>query len=87
LRLRRSMVAVSRSYRSEFATSDVYGLLQTELNEIASSYVLAGGYEYITPVINTSDYDRQQRICRVDVDVAFTDIIERFAFNFIVNRV
>jgi hypothetical protein len=87
LRLRRSMVAVSRNYRSEFATSDVYGLLQTELNEIATSYVLAGGYEYITPVINTSDYDRQQRICRVDVDVAFTDIIERFAFNFIVNRV
>lgn len=87
LRLRRSMVSVSRSYRSEFANSDVYGLLQTELNEIASSYVLAGGYEYITPVINTSDYDRQQRICRVDVDVAFTDIIERFAFNFIVNRV
>jgi hypothetical protein len=87
LRLRRSMVAASRSYRSEFATSDVYGLLQTELNEIAASYVMAGGYEYITPVINTSDYDRQQRICRVDVDVAFTDIIERFAFNFIVNRV
>lgn len=86
LRLQRAMLAVSRNYRSEFASSEVYGLLQTELNNVASTFVLGGGYEYITPTINTSDYDRQQHICRVDVSVAFTDIIERFAFNFIVNR-
>lgn len=86
LKVKREMERASRNYRSEFATTDVYGQLQLELNNIASKWVLGGGFQYINPVINTSTYDRQQRICRVNVDVAFTDIIERFVFDFVVNR-
>ena len=86
LKVKREMERASRNYRSEFASNEVVGQLQQELNNIAAKWVLGGGFEYITPVINTSEYDRQQRICRVNVDLAFTDIMERFVFDFVVNR-
>jgi len=86
LKVKREMEKISRNYRSEFASTDIYNQLQSELTQCASKWVLAGGFDYISPVINTSTYDRQQRIARVNVDVAFTDIIERFVFDFVVNR-
>lgn len=86
LKLKREMEAASRNYRMEFSTDDNMGLLQQDLNNIANNKVLAGGYEYISPVVSASAYDKQQKICRVKVDLAFTDIMERFVFEFVVNR-
>ena len=33
-----------------------------------------------------SDYDRQQKIARVKLDIQFTGIIERFFIDWIINR-
>ena len=86
LKLKRQMEQTARNYRMEFSTDDIRGHLQEALNNIANNKVLAGGYDYISPVVSASAYDRQQKICRVKVDLAFTDIMERFVFEFVVNR-
>ena len=86
LKLKRQMEKAARLYKMEWATTDTYSLLQTDLNNIAQNKVLAGGYEYISPVVSASTYDRQQKICRVKVDLAFVETIERFVFEFVVNR-
>jgi len=86
LKLKRQMEQEARNYRMEFSTDDIRGHLQEALNNIANNKVLAGGYEYISPVVSASAYDRQQKICRVKVDLAFIDIMERFVFEFVVNR-
>jgi len=86
LKLKRQMEQTARNYRMEFSTDDIRGHLQEALNTIANNKVLAGGYEYISPIVSASAYDRQQKICRIKVDLAFTDIMERFVFEFVVNR-
>jgi len=86
LKLKRQMEQTARNYRMEFSTDDIRGHLQEALNNIANNKVLAGGYDYISPVVSASAYDRQQKICRIKVDLAFTDIMERFVFEFVVNR-
>ena len=86
LKLKRQMEQTARNYRMEFSTDDIRGHLQEALNTIANNKVLAGGYDYISPVVSASAYDRQQKICRIKVDLAFTDIMERFVFEFVVNR-
>jgi hypothetical protein len=86
LKLKRQMERASRIYRMEFAGADNIGLLQQDLNRIAGDKVLGGGFDYITPIVSQSAYDRQQKICRVKVDLAFTSIMERFVFEFVVNR-
>ena len=86
LALKRDFLKISRNYRSEYATGAVQANLMGELNACAAEYILQGAFKYITPKIASTDYDVQQRICRIDVSVAFVDIMERFVFSFVVER-
>jgi hypothetical protein len=86
LALKRDFLKISRNYRSEYATGAVQANLLGELNACAAEYILQGAFKYITPKIASTDYDVQQRICRIDVSVAFVDIMERFVFSFVVER-
>ena len=86
LSLKRDFLKISRNYRSEYASTAVQAQLLGELNTCAAEYILQGAFKYITPVISSTEYDIQQRICRIDVSVAFVDIMERFVFSFIVER-
>jgi len=86
LSLKRDFLKISRNYRSEYATGAVQANLMGELNACAAEYILQGAFKYITPKIASTDYDVQQRICRIDVSVAFVDIMERFVFSFVVER-
>ena len=86
LALKRDFLKISRNYRSEYATGAVQANLMGELNARAAEYILQGAFRYITPRIVSTDYDVQQRICRIDVSVAFVDIMERFVFSFVVER-
>ena len=86
LALKRDFLKISRNYRSEYALGTVQSQLMAELNSAAAEYILQGAFRYITPTISSTDYDVQQRICRIDVAVAFTDIMERFVFSFVVER-
>ena len=86
LAVKRDFLKISRNYRSEDAIGTVQAQLMSELNSCAAEYILQGAFKYITPTISSTDYDVQQRICRIDVAVAFVDIMERFVFSFIVER-
>jgi len=86
LAVKRDFLKISRNYRSEDAIGTVQAQLMSELNSCAAEYILQGAFKYITPTISSTDYDVQQKICRIDVAVAFVDIMERFVFSFIVER-
>lgn len=82
----RNMKKIARIYKSEYNSSNVQADLQTELNNEGARWVLGAGCDYVVPVVFASDYEKAQRILRVQVNIKFTDLIERIQFDFIVNR-
>jgi len=86
LEIRREFERIARGYKQEFATNEVYGLLQSALDGKARDYVLAGKTTSLVPFVYASPYERLNKIVRVRADITFPDLIERFNIDLIVGN-
>ncbi|BDH16444.1 MAG: hypothetical protein [Bacteriophage sp.] len=86
LKIRREVTKMLKDYRMEFSDATTYesinynlaGYLQTWISNRACSSISGNCY--------ASEYDKMQKQARVDINLTFTGIIERFSFQLIVNR-
>ena len=81
LSIKREYEDLLTSYQFEFSDDETVDSLYTELNNAASKYLSNRSCETISVEVSRSDYDKQQRIIRVNVSIKFNDIIERIVLN------
>lgn len=65
-------------YQFEFSDSETIGALNYSLNEYLAKYVSNRSCESISAKVYASDYDRQQKLMRVEISIKFNYVIERF---------
>ena len=86
LRIRRDVEAMMDEYRDEFNDSITHESMSYNLNNYLQRWVSNRTCKSITGSVYASDYDRQQKIARVKVELSFTGLIERIFIDFVVNR-
>ena len=60
--------------------------MQYSVSNYMKQWVSNRALESAAATVYASKYDRQQRICRVKVEVVFTGLIERVMVDLVVNR-
>lgn len=85
-KIRREVTKLLADYRMEFADDTTYESINYNLNNYLQTWVANRACSSISGVCYASDYDKLQKLARVDVTLQFTGIIERFSFQLIVNR-
>jgi hypothetical protein len=86
LRIQRDTEAMMDEYRDEFNDSITHEAMSYNLNNYLQKWVANRTCKSISGSVYASDYDRQQKIARVKVEMIFTGLIERIFIDFIVNR-
>jgi hypothetical protein len=72
---------MSEDYQFEFEDEDTMQTFEYDLNDFLQTYVTSKKVEEITGTVYASDYDKQQKILRVGIEVKFKGIIERIVIN------
>lgn len=86
LRIKRDVTALMADYRMEFNDTITYESANYDLNNYLQKWVGNRACSTISGTIFASDYDRQQKLARVTIELTFTGIIERVAIQIVVNR-
>jgi hypothetical protein len=86
LRIKRETETMLSDYRMEFNDKNTYDSINYNLNNNLQKWVSNRALTYITATVYASDYDRQQKIARVRIELEFTGIIERIYTDIVVNR-
>jgi hypothetical protein len=86
LRIQRDIEKLAEDYPFEFNDTETYDSFQYSLNSYVDKWVKNRACEYITATVYASEYDKQQKIARVKVEMKFTSLIERIFIDLIVNR-
>lgn len=81
LNIKRDMEQLLADYQFEFNDDDSIDSLYAEANNNLTKYTSNRSCQSVTLEINRSEYDIQQRILRVNVEIQFTGIIERIVLN------
>jgi hypothetical protein len=84
LKIRRDVEFMAEDYKFEFTGS--YSTFQSELNGYLANYITSGACKSISGIVYASDYDKQNKLVRVRINLSFTDIIERVAIEIVVNK-
>lgn len=86
MRMQREAELIAASYRHEYGNAETFKQLQVNLGNALYKYVRNGALKSLNVKVYASDYDLSQKLARVSISVQFTDIIERFEIDFVVNR-
>ena len=86
LRIKRETETLMNEYRFKFNDQQTLTAANYDLNESLQRWVTNRACSYIKGTVYRSDYDRQQKIARVKIELQFTGIIERIFIDIIVNR-
>lgn len=81
LKIVREVEEVSRNYKFEHSDTDLLSQFSAELNTIAANWVENKACSYLSIVPYQTDYDKEQKVCRVKLDLTFTGIIERIVIE------
>ena len=68
-------------YQFEFNDSETISALNYSLNEYLSKYVSNRSCESISAKVYASDYDRKQKLLRVEISIKFNYVIERILIS------
>ena len=82
----RTTEEVSEGYFFESATPETLTSFQSSINGQLSKWVTNGACQYINAFVEQTPYDVEQRIVRVRIELAFTNVIERIAIEFNVGK-
>ena len=86
LRIRRDLENLVENYQFEFNDATTWDSMQYSVSNYMKQWVSNRALESAAATVYASKYDRQQRICRVKVEVVFTGLIERVMVDLVVNR-
>lgn len=86
MRIKRDVESMMDEYRDEFNDSITHESMSYNLNNYLQKWVSNRCCKTISGAVYASDYDRQQKIARVRVDLVFNNLIERIFIDFVVNR-
>jgi hypothetical protein len=86
LRIKRDVEAMVDEYRDEFNDSLTHESMSYNLNSYLKKWESNRTCKSIAASVYASDYDRQQKIVRVKVEMVFTGLIERIFADFIINK-
>ena len=85
-RIKRDVEQMMDDYRDEFNDSITHQSMSYNLSSYLQRWVSNRTCKRISGSVYASDYDRQQKIARVKVELSFNNLIERIYIDFIVNR-
>lgn len=86
LRIRRDVEAAGENFQFEFNDANSWGALETDLNSYGQKWVSNRALTSFKATVYASEYDRQQRILRVKIELVFNGVIERVFTDIVVNR-
>lgn len=86
LKIRKEVSAIAEEYIQERMTDDTLTLLDQEINEYLVQWTDNGCCKEITGRVYASDYEKSQNTLNVQIELVFTDIIERININLLVSR-
>ena len=86
LKIRRDVEAMMSDYRMEFNDSITQDSANYDLSNYLQKWTANRTCSSISGSISASDYDRQQKMARVTIELTFTGILERIAIQIVVNR-
>ena len=81
LKIKRRVEKIARTYQFEQNTNKTRTAMETEINQWLMSWISNGACTVATASVYVNDYDIEQKIVRVDVELQFTGIIERILIN------
>jgi len=85
LRIQRDVEDLMKNYQFEFNDSVTITNAQTDLSAYLNKWIANRACDSISGTVYASDYDRQQKLLRVKVELTFNSIIERIAIDLVVN--
>jgi hypothetical protein len=86
LRIQREVENLSKQYQFEFNDTETIESFQFNLNGYLNQWVQNRACDSISGNVYASQYDRQNKIVRVKIEMTFNSIIERVFIDLIVNR-
>lgn len=86
MRIRRDVERIGLDYRFEFNDAETHESLSYALNQYLQKWVANRACTYVKATVYASDYDKQQRIVRVKIELQFNGVIERVFTDITVNR-
>lgn len=86
LRLKREVEYIMAEYRFEFNDKITLEDANYEINQYLQKWIANRTCQSISGNVFRSDYDRQQKIVRVNIELVFTGIIERIFTTIVINR-
>jgi hypothetical protein len=86
LKIKREVEALAADYRMEFNDSITHDSLNYDVNSVLQKWVANRACSSISGIVYASDYDRQNKLARIDIQLTFTGIMERIAISITVNR-
>ena len=86
LKMQRDIEDMMKDYQFEYNDSITRSDAQTELNNYLNQWITNRCCLSIAGSVYASEYDIQQRIMRVRVEMVFNNIIERVIINLVVNN-
>ena len=81
LDMKQNVEAMLSNYQFEFDGNDTYNVIYSDINSYLSRYTTNRSCESVTAEVISSDYDKSQRIIRVNITIKFVGIIERIVLN------
>lgn len=81
LEIKRGAEDLLAAYQFEFNDDETISTLYTELNNYLSKFRSNRSCESIVGDVERSEYDKSQRIVRVNISIKFTGVIERIVLN------
>jgi hypothetical protein len=86
LRLKREVEYIMNEYRYEFNDKITLEDANYELNQYLQKWITNRTCQSISGKVFRNDYDRQQKIARVNIELVFTGVIERIFTTIVINR-
>lgn len=85
-RIQRRVETLAENYYFEFASQTTLNSFNQKLNLILQEYVVNGACTYAYGNVYQTQYDREQKIARVQIELAFTGVIERILIEINVGK-
>ena len=85
-RMERTARLISDAYRFEWFDPETFTGLQNNLQNALNEYKFNGSVQRVSVLVTATAYERAQKLARVQIRVEFTQIIERIAITFVVER-
>jgi len=80
----RAVEDMSDKYEFEFADTDTFNAFQNELNSTLASF--SSAVKSLVGTVYQTEYDKEQKIARIRLEVVFKDILERIIIELNVGR-